>query len=97
MSTKLTITVSLAAGLAGGILSQYIAPALVHAQAQAPMPKEILAQSFALVDANGKRVGALTIGQNHRPAIWLKYGDKDLFIDPLLAVEKNTVPVPDSK
>ena len=30
------MALSLAAGLAGGILSQYIAPALVHAQGQTP-------------------------------------------------------------
>lgn len=94
MTTKLTMTLSLAAGLAGGILSQYIAPALVHAQARTPMPTEIRAQSFTLVDASGNRVGALTIGQNHKPAIWLKYRDNDLFIDPLLALEKNSGIVP---
>jgi hypothetical protein len=80
MTTKLTMTLSLAAGLAGGVLSQYIASALVHAQAQTPMPKEIRAQSFTLVDASGNRMGALTIGQNSRPSIWLKYHGKDLFI-----------------
>ena len=94
MTTKLTMALSLAAGLAGGILSQYIAPALVHAQTQTPMPKEIRAQSFTLVDASGNRVGALTFGQNHRPTIWLKYRDTDLFIDPLLAMEKGPVIVP---
>jgi hypothetical protein len=99
MTTKLTMPLSLAAGLAGGILSQYIAPALVHAQAQTPMPKEIRAQSFTLVDASGNRVGALAIGQNNRPVIWLKYRDADLFIDPMLAMQKNSgiVPTPNSK
>ena len=93
------MALALAAGLAGGILSQYIAPALVHAQAQTPMPKEIRAQSFTLVDASGNRVGALTIGQNHRSTIWLQYWDTDLFIDPLLAMEKDSgiAPVPNSK
>jgi hypothetical protein len=57
MFRKLTPVIALTAGLLGGLLSRYIAPAPVHAQAPAPAPTEIQAQSFTLVDATGAVVG----------------------------------------
>ena len=49
----LFLTLSLAAGLAGGMLSHY-----VPAQAQAQQtPQEIRAQRFVLEDANGRTLG----------------------------------------
>ena|SRR5437773_1951991 len=91
MNTKQTLILSLAAGLTGGIFSRYLAPEMVHAQAQIPVPREIIAQSFALVDASGNRVGALTLSKNGRPAILLNYQGKTVFMDPLLAMEQNAV------
>src|SRR5215472_6740728 len=73
MSTKQTLVLSLAAGLTGGIFSRYLTPEMVHAQTQTPAPKEISAQSFALLDANGNRVGALTFSPTGRLAIALTY------------------------
>ena len=90
MNTKLSVTLSLAAGLAGGILSRYVAPDLVHAQAQS-VPREIAARTFVLTDASGNRLGALTVSQNGRPSISLTYHGKTVFIDPMLAMEKNAV------
>jgi hypothetical protein len=57
MNRKLNFVLSLAAGLLGGILSHYIAPELVLAQAQAVPPKEITAQSFVLVNGKGVPFG----------------------------------------
>jgi hypothetical protein len=91
MDTKLVLILSFAAGLTGGIVSQWVTPELVHAQTQAPAPKEITAQSFALTDASGNRVGELTVSRNGRPAISLTYQGKTVFIDPLMAMEKSAV------
>lgn len=55
MKRLLTITSILAAGLLGGLLSRYLTPVTVHAQAQAQ--KEIKAQSFVLVDDKDNIVG----------------------------------------
>lgn len=55
----LYLTVALAAGLAGGVLSQYIWPLAVHAQAQST--KEIRAQSFVLEDAGGRTLGTFSV------------------------------------
>ena len=73
MNNKLTVSFALLAGLAGGMLTRFIAPAPVFAQAPvqilpapapipaqtapAPVTKEIRAQSFALVDQYDNVVG----------------------------------------
>ena len=57
MDRKLHLVVALAAGLLGGLLSRYMTPNSVHAQASAPAPKEIQAQSFTIVDAQGDVIG----------------------------------------
>jgi len=73
MNNKLVIAVAVLAGLAGGMLTRFIAPAPVFAQAPvqvlpgpvpavpaAPSPtvtKEIRAESFTLVDNFGNVVG----------------------------------------
>jgi len=72
MNNKLNVAVALFAGLAGGMLTRFIAPAPVFAQAPvqgglpAPAPSpvtpgpvtyEIRAERFALVDHSGKVVG----------------------------------------
>jgi hypothetical protein len=58
MNRKLNLTFALAAGLVGGVVSRYIAPPPV--QAQAGPPKELRAQSFVLVDAKNNVVGTFT-------------------------------------
>ena len=64
---KLTLVLSLAAGLAGGFLAQYLAPRTVFAQN--PAPKEVRAQSFVLVDPRGTPVGLFGFGPDGRPVI----------------------------
>lgn len=58
MNQKLTLALALLAGFAGGALSHYIAPAVVHAQTQPP--KEIRAQSFILVAPDGAILGTFS-------------------------------------
>jgi hypothetical protein len=66
MSTKWTVALCLAAGLLGEVVSRYLSPDLVHAQAQPPVPKEIRAQAFILEDENGNVVGRFTNGNQPR-------------------------------
>jgi len=58
MNRKLNLSLALAAGLLGGVLSRYIAPLPVLAQAGPP--KELRAQSFVLVDDKNNVVGTFT-------------------------------------
>jgi hypothetical protein len=61
MSTKTTIAIALAAGFLGGIVSQRLAPAPVFAQVQPPVQKEVRAENFVVVDANGTPRGAFGV------------------------------------
>ena len=58
MNNKLVIAVSLAAGR--GLLARYVAPPSTFAQNQAPITKEIRAQSFTLVDPADRTIGTFT-------------------------------------
>jgi hypothetical protein len=69
MNSRLTLAVAIAAGLAGGVLSRFIAP--TPAQAQTAAPKEIRAQSFVLVDQKGTAYGLLGFSPQGRPVIKL--------------------------
>ena len=60
MSTRLTAALALAAGLAGGLGSRFIAPPTAHAQAQQQPTREIRAQSVVLVDASNGVIGTFT-------------------------------------
>jgi hypothetical protein len=61
-TTKLpgTAFLALLAGLLGGILSRYVAPAPVLAQNQPVTPREVRGQNFILTDAAGNTVGVFT-------------------------------------
>jgi hypothetical protein len=71
MNRKLNLILGLAAGLLGGLLSRYVAPSAVYAQAQIPAPKEIRAQSFVLVNAQGVALGLMGFDRQGRPVIKL--------------------------
>ena len=73
---KLNLALSLAAGLFGGILSHYAWIAPVQAQTLTLAPKEIRAQSFALVDAKGVVQGVFSVDDAGygQPSIKLKNG-----------------------
>jgi hypothetical protein len=62
---------ALAAGLLGGLLSRYLAPKSVHAQAQTPTPKEIRSQNFVLINAQAVEVGLMGFSPQGRPVIKL--------------------------
>jgi hypothetical protein len=59
MNPRLTLTLSLAAGLLGGVFSRYVSPESVHAQTAAP--QEVRAQKFTLVDQNGTVRGVFAV------------------------------------
>jgi len=58
MNRKLNLSLALAAGLLGGLLSRYVTPWPVLAQAGPA--KELRAQSFVLVDDKNNVVGTFT-------------------------------------
>jgi len=60
MSKSFTIVLALSAGLAGGLLSRYVAPTAAHAQNPQQTPKEVRAQSFVLVNWADHPVGTFT-------------------------------------
>jgi hypothetical protein len=49
----LNLTLALAAGSVGGLISRFITPAPALAQTQSPVAKEIRSQRFTLVDEDG--------------------------------------------
>ena len=61
MNNKINLALALAAGLAGGILTRYIAPQPVLAQPQQAPTKEIRAQTFTLVDPADRTVGTFSV------------------------------------
>jgi len=83
MNRKFNLALALAAGLLGGVLSRYVAPWPVLAQAQPA--KELRAQSFVLVDDNNNLVGTFTAstpapkpGQN-QTVVLLDRNDKEIW------------------
>jgi hypothetical protein len=67
---KWNLVLSLAAGLAGGVVSTYLSPQLAHAQSQPPT--EIRAQSFTLVNQEGVSFGTFSFDAQGRPRILLR-------------------------
>ena len=61
MNKTLTVALALAAGFVGALLTRYIAPPAAFAQNQAPVAKEIRAQSFTLVDSSDHVAGTFTV------------------------------------
>jgi hypothetical protein len=57
---RLTIAIAVAAGLAGGLISRYLTPAVVFAQDQPQVTQEVRAQSFTLVDSQDRTVGTFS-------------------------------------
>jgi hypothetical protein len=57
MSRNLNLTLSLAAGLLGGMVSRWIIPTPALAQAPVPAPKDVRAQRFTLVTEDGSVLG----------------------------------------
>lgn len=53
--------IAVAAGLAGGVLTHWIAPPRVFAQNPTPAAKEVRAQSFTLVDSDEHPAGTFSV------------------------------------
>ncbi len=68
---KLNMVLALAAGFAGGALAHYLAPAPVRADTLAPVPAEVRARSFLLVNEQGSVLGKFTVDRAGRPSIRL--------------------------
>jgi hypothetical protein len=71
MNRTMNVTLALAAGLLGGLISRYLAPAPVFAQAPAPASREVRAQSFILVNKQGKPLGRIGFDSDGLPVITL--------------------------
>jgi hypothetical protein len=71
LNRHLTLGLSLAAGLLGGMLSHYVSLDFVHAQTQAAPPKEISAQKFVLVNDEGIPAGVFGIEKDGSASIQL--------------------------
>ena len=69
MNRKINFTLALATGLLGGVLSRYLIPTPVFAQA--PGPREIRAQSFVLVNKQGAPLGRIRFDSDGLPNITL--------------------------
>ena len=63
LNPRLTLTLSLAAGMLGGLFSRYVSPTNAHAQAATP---EVRAQKFTLVDQNGTVRGVFAVVDSGR-------------------------------
>lgn len=61
---RFNLVLSILAGILGGALSHYIWTQPVHAEALAPDPKEVRAQSFVLVDSKGVAQGVFSVDQS---------------------------------
>ena len=69
MKPKSFLLVAVVAGFVGGVVSHYVSPTPVQAQAQAP--KEIKAQNFVVVDAKGTPFGLFGFDPEGKPIIKL--------------------------
>jgi hypothetical protein len=61
MKKHVIVVVPFVAGLLGGLLARYAEPPTAFAQDQAPVAKEIRAQSFTLVDSHDVAMGTFTV------------------------------------
>ena len=71
MNRTMHITLALAAGLVGGLLSRYLTPTPVFAQTQNSAPREVRAQSFLLVNKQGLSLGRMGFDSDGHPNITL--------------------------
>jgi hypothetical protein len=61
---KLTMALSIACGLLGGVLSHYGWTEPVHAQSQVSAPREVRSQSSVLVDDKGEVQGTFSFDES---------------------------------
>jgi hypothetical protein len=75
MTTKATLLLAIAAGFLGGVISQRLVPTPVRAQNDAPVPPEIRAHKFVLVDPAGVDRGVFAFNNHGDPRIELMDAD----------------------
>lgn len=68
--SKKSLVLTFAAALLGGIVSHYLSPQIVHAQAQTQASQEIRASRFVLVNEKGQVLGTLC-DEGGRPSLKL--------------------------
>ena len=66
MSNRFAIVLAFCAGMIGGTVTRYFAPAPVYAQTSA-LPQEIRAQRFVVVDEHGVAQGVFGLESNGSP------------------------------
>jgi hypothetical protein len=71
MDRRLNVTLALIAGLVGGLASRYLTPIPVFAQAETPIPKELKARQFVIVNQEGKALGVFGLDPDGTPMIKL--------------------------
>ena len=94
MNQKLMLTLAVLAGFAGGVLSQYISPMLVHAQNS---PIKVSTQSFDLVDKTGAYIGGVAVDGFGKISLTIKdneSGNSFYFADPVGALKNHPSFVP---
>jgi hypothetical protein len=73
MNKTFSVALALIAGILGSLLTRYVAPPAAFAQTQAPITKEIRAESFTLVDPSDRAVGTFT-SEPAVPPAWTQSG-----------------------
>jgi len=79
---KRTLGTALLTGLVGGIVSHYLVPLPVIAQAHPFVQKEVRAESFVLTDGGGNTVGVFTtkiVQRDQRAIILLDQNGKQIW------------------
>ena len=71
MNQKLGIGLSVCAGTLGGMLSHFVVPNSASGQVLRSAPKQITAESFVLVDLNGRVSGTFGFDKAANPSITL--------------------------
>ena len=89
MNRKVNLGLSLAVGLLGGFISRYISPELVHAQTQPVPAKEIKAERFVLVNADGSLPIAFFLHAPKSETMVIHFEDGSV-LEHVFAVEQRT-------
>jgi hypothetical protein len=85
MQNRLNIALALIAGLAGGLLTRFVAPPTVAAQNQPQAVQEVRARSFVLVDAENRAVGTFSAEPISSQAVIVQPGNP-----PVVRIPRST-------
>lgn len=82
MEYKLNVTLALIAGLAGGMLTRFVAPPTVSAQNQPSVVREVRARSFVLVDAENQALGTFSAEPAQSQPVIVQPGNPSIAVVP---------------